>query len=467
MQHPAEFTPQSDYLATRAQLIGSLDQQTLVYLYQPLIGPVAAALYQTLWTQVRVHPMFTQDRRPHSSLLETLGVEIDTLYTARVRLEAVGLMKTYTQVDTERHFVYEMYAPLRPADFLKDDLLSIALYDTVGPDRYQELASSFTITPVRRSDMTDISRKFLDVFQIAGDLTNPAPTVEAARDTSAEQPSPQVRVDANQVDWELLGKLLAKSGIGSSELHDRQSAITAIAGFYGLSTSALARIIARAIDGLTGKINVARMRSAAEQEYSKGESRIARNRRDDGGAATAAVAPAASSDDEQVKYTAVELQLLKNAKSMSIREFLTVTKKRKDPQLYAAPNELFALRKLSERNVFDVATINVLVDYVLQDSSSINASYLDAVANAWIEAKVDSPERAIAQVRAYKAGKTKPQQKRSQGKRKQYGRPQRKETVPNWAKKDYVAPKPVVSAKVRAELNAKLKQLDSGKKKED
>lgn len=467
MQHPVEFTPQSDYLATRAQLISDLDQKTLVYLYQPLVGPVATALYQTLWTQVRSHPMFTQDRRPHSQLLATLGVDIDTLYTARVRLEAVGLMKTYTQVDTARHFVYEMYAPLRPTDFLNDDLLSVALYDTVGPDRLQELTSAFTVTPVRRSDMTDITRRFLDVFHLASDVTNPAPAVEQARAASEEAVTPHVRIDANQVDWELLAHLLAGSGIDSDELRQKQSAITTIAGFYNLSTSALARIIARAIDGLTGKINVKRMQAVAEQEYSTGESRVARNRQEDAGTSQTA---AASTDGGKAKYqfTAQEQELLKNAKSMSIREFLNVTKQRKNKQLFAASNELNALRKLSQRNVFDVATINVLVDYLFQnpDRTSINAAYLDATANAWIAAKVNSPESAIMQVRNYKAGKTKQQEKWSQARRKRYGRPQRKETVPDWAKKDYVAPKPAVNAKARAELNAKLRRLNEDKKED-
>ncbi|WP_054749585.1 hypothetical protein [Lacticaseibacillus thailandensis] len=52
MRKPANFMPQDDYLATQATEYSDVDRRTLTYLYQPILGPVATALYTSLWLKV-------------------------------------------------------------------------------------------------------------------------------------------------------------------------------------------------------------------------------------------------------------------------------------------------------------------------------------------------------------------------------------------------------------------------------
>jgi replication initiation and membrane attachment protein len=456
MQRPAELTPQSDYLVTRAQLLSDLDRQTLVYLYQPIIGPLATALYQTFWTQVRPQPQFTRDRRPHRRLMQALGSDMDALYEARVRLEAVGLIKSYTQVDTVRHYVYELYAPMRPQDFLKDDLMSLALYDVLGSAGFAEVAEHFTVTPVRRSDMTDVSKSFMDVFHIASSPLNPPAAVEEQRQRSSEKANPIPRVDTSLVDWELLGRLLEKQNLRSDELLRQRMPIAQISGFYGMSTSELARLCARAIDTLTGRIDIKVLRNLAERDFAKQD--VVKNALTRGNVAEAASATAqsesVSTQPAAQEFSPAERELLQNARRMTPREFLNYTKKKKSPDAFAGKNELWALQQLAGRDIFTNATINVLVDYLLQERTSISQSYMDAVANSWLEAGVNSPEAALRQIKAFKDGKT----KRTPA-RRNYQRNRVVEPQPEWAKEGHKVAGRVLSAKERAELNAKLASL--------
>jgi replication initiation and membrane attachment protein len=375
----------------------------------------------------------------------------------------VGLIKSYTQFDTQRHYVYEMFAPLRPEKFFADDLFSVALYDTVGAERYMELSHAFTVTPVRRSDMHDISKKFTDVFHVSADVAEVPADVETVRMQMAPVAAPVTEIDVNRVDWQLLGRQLAGLGLADGELTAHQHAIAQVAGFYGLDTSSLARLLGRAIDVVTGKISEGLLRREAEQTYSR--EGVQRMRADSEATRIEQSAPATSADTPAKpteKLTADEQALLNRAKTMPIREFMEQTKKAKNGKMFVADNERFAVQKLLDQNVFNAATLNVLVYYVLQNRPSISAAYLNSVANSWLNDKVETPEQAIAEIRNFRTGNTKQQQNH---KRTNYSRNQRKEPVPDWAKPGYKAPQGPMSSAAKqaiAEKRARLQKTDKG-----
>lgn len=459
----ANFMPQDDFLVTQAELLTDLDRKTLTYLYQPLVGAVAAALYAALWTMVKPRPMFTRDRQPHTILLGTLAVSADELYNARIRLEAVGLLKTYTQFDTERHYVYEMFAPLRPEKFFADDLLSIALYDSVGAERYLELSGAFTVTPVRRSDMHDITKTFTDVFNLSPSLASVPSEVQTVREATEEPARPVAEIDVNKIDWELLQRKVAGMGLNDGELQAKQHAIAQVAGFYGLDTSSLALLVGRSIDILTGEINAGVLRREAEQSYSRPDNkRLSQQEVNLPATAAAETATTTAKAPGAIKLSADEASLVARAKTMPVREFLEATKKATNSKMFVADNERFAVQKLLDRNVFSAATINVLVYYVLHNRENISAAYLNSVANSWIKAKVETPEQAVVAIREFR---TAPNAAGQKHRRANYGRQQRKEPVPSWAEKDYQAPKkPVTSTTLKELAEKRAKLQNTGKR---
>ena len=459
MQRPASFQPQNDYLATQATEYSDVDRRTLTYLYQPILGPVATALYTSLWAESTRHPVFSQDRHPHTRLMGILGVSIDELYDARVRLEAMQLVQTFSQVDQQRHYVYEMHAPVTPGAFFADDLLGILLFDTVGEERYEELVHEFELTPVRRQDMHNVSLQFSDVFNlVAAQATQPPAAVSAAKDAVIPAGTGSPEIAGVRLDWDLLANLVGNTNIQSGALAQNQHALQQLAGFYGLDEPTLAAQIGQALDLLTGKLDMARLRSNVEQQFERGHTRHFAPRGSDASAtptdanAQVTVQPSQPSDQR-------EQEMLIRAKSMTPREFINAAKQARDSRMFASRSEIKALQRLADRGIFSPATINVMVDYALRtsDNGNVSEKFLDLLANSWAQAGVHTPEQALTQIHEYAAGNTKQQQRSKR--RSNSKRGGRSEPVPEWAKNDYVAPKEAVSADTQAQLNAQLQEL--------
>ncbi|KRO16660.1 replication initiation and membrane attachment family protein [Lacticaseibacillus saniviri] len=438
MQRPETYLPQDDYVITQATYLSDFDQKVATRLYQPLIGPVAFALYLTLWQEVTPRPSLS-DRKKHVRLLDLLHVSIDELFTARVKLEAVGLLKTYTQVDQlGRFYAYELYAPVSPDRFFSDDLLSVLLYDTVGETQFATLRQDFQLSPIRRDSWQDITSDFLDVFHISAQaLTDPPIAVETAKQAVVQSEAPKVTLGNGEgYDWEFLAQQLANSNLKAGELEKYQSAIYQLAKFYGLQPVDLARYIEAATNVMTGELNLPQLRRNIEQTATKQEHKVA-------------VQPQLST---KVAVADTDAALLKDAKQMSIREFIVAAKHKKNAQMYPGHNEIQALLKLQQRRVFDDATINILVDYILQTNDSINQAYLDAVVNSWLKAGVTSPEQALVQIHEFVTKKPARKSTRPRANR-------RVETRPAWMQPDYQPKKEEVTPEMKAQLAANQAKL--------
>lgn len=179
MQRPDTFIPTAGFVLTQAGYFSDFDEKVAVSLYTPLVGPVPMALYLSLWTEVQDRAL-DSDRRPTLWLLDLLDIDIEQLFVARVKLEAVGLLRTYSTVDTlGRYYAYELYPPVSPDAFLQDDLLGLLLYEQVGENRVDELVAQFSLKPVRRPEWTEITASFLDVFRFDHDHCQEPPAVVA------------------------------------------------------------------------------------------------------------------------------------------------------------------------------------------------------------------------------------------------------------------------------------------------
>lgn len=442
MKRPANFMAQDAYLVAQANWFSDQLQQVAIALYQPLVGPVALALYLTLWQEATPRPSMTE-RRPQTQLLEVLNISVDQLYDARVHLEAVGLLKTYTAIDAMgRYYAYELYAPLAADRFFADDLLGMLLYDRVGGHRYVELAERFTLQPVSRTDWQDDTHQFLDVYHLTS-VTPPA-DLAPARAATQQKPTPQVSLGKPGVDWALVKTQAQGYGVSPEQITQQEAALGEIATFYGLDALSLSRLIGKAADVMTGKVAAASVRRLAEQTYQKKTPAFT------DAPVTASAAPATGNTD----WTPEEQALLQRVHGVAPRQFLEAVKQAKGPRMFVAGNETLALRNLANRGVFDDDTLNVLVDYVLRDRDSLNQAYLDSVANAWLKAGVNSPQSALLAIRDYqtKAANRKPRSRK----------PARQEQVPAWLKQRTTPTspqQPAVSKAKLAEQMAKLKAL--------
>ncbi|WP_054654985.1 hypothetical protein [Secundilactobacillus silagei] len=122
-------------------------RRVLDLLYQPILGVSAYSLATVMWRQVAL----TADLKvevTHTDLLALLNISMTALESARQRLEAASLLRTYeNQPDRMPELIYELQQPVSGEMFFKDDLLSLLLLEVVGERQFERLRQAFFATP--------------------------------------------------------------------------------------------------------------------------------------------------------------------------------------------------------------------------------------------------------------------------------------------------------------------------------
>lgn len=95
-----------------------------------------------------------------------LQTNLNDIFEERLKLEAIGLLRTYEQETEEgRLFTYELVPPLRPDEFFQDGMLNVLLYHRVEKAKYMQLRDYFSYPGVP-ADAKNISRSFEEVFHV-------------------------------------------------------------------------------------------------------------------------------------------------------------------------------------------------------------------------------------------------------------------------------------------------------------
>ena len=160
-----DYVSKNDYYEIRvASLITNLDRDSLLELYQPIIGARAASLYLTLSTQKKSpdgSSMFKTDQ-----LLRNMQLTSAEFIAARHYLEAVGLIRTY-EADQEdvRCYIYVIYSPKSPKAFFEDVLFSGLLIQSVGEKEAKKLANKWKVNLTIPEEYHEVSASFVDVYK--------------------------------------------------------------------------------------------------------------------------------------------------------------------------------------------------------------------------------------------------------------------------------------------------------------
>jgi replication initiation and membrane attachment protein len=140
MTNMLHFTENHRFCVYRDFALSSLDYKMLSKVYQPMIGALAIGVFSTLYQQ------FTGDVVGFSALEQqrTLFLSLDLEPGERGRkifidqtskLEAVGLLQTTRRFlpNTEDYiYEYQLYEPLAPGEFFRNQHLTYLLRDKVG-----------------------------------------------------------------------------------------------------------------------------------------------------------------------------------------------------------------------------------------------------------------------------------------------------------------------------------------------
>ena len=155
--------PADTYKVFNRAFIENRLKDVLVNLYQPIIGVLAVNLYLTLTNDLS-EDKIESDYLSHQHLMGIMCVNLDMIVEARKKLEAIGLLKTFFREDTINNYIYVLYAPLSPNEFLNHPILNVVLYNNLGKMEYENIVDKYRTKKVITKDYTDITTSFDQVF---------------------------------------------------------------------------------------------------------------------------------------------------------------------------------------------------------------------------------------------------------------------------------------------------------------
>ncbi|OKL38306.1 replication initiation and membrane attachment family protein [Domibacillus mangrovi] len=183
-RHWNEIQPSDPYTISISGCIDSLEQKVITLLYQPLVGAQALSLYMTMCAEVE-NGKLSSGGAPHYHLMNTLCCNLQQIYEDRLKLEGIGLLKTYVKkIDESREFLYEIQQPLAPDQFFSDGLLNVFLYRKIGKPHFLRLKHMFCDKEVKSAEFRNVTHDFTDVFS-----TGYIDSQEAEKDSIPQQDS--------------------------------------------------------------------------------------------------------------------------------------------------------------------------------------------------------------------------------------------------------------------------------------
>ncbi len=156
------LTPADLYLVYSKGIITSEKIEILTNLYQPIIGYTAVSLYLTLLNDY--NKKSPNEEFTHHHLMTLMQLKLESVKDARLKLEGIGLLKTYFKAGEINNYIYVLYSPISAYEFFNHPILNIVLYNNIGDHEYQKLQNYYKASRIPLKDYQDITIKFEDIY---------------------------------------------------------------------------------------------------------------------------------------------------------------------------------------------------------------------------------------------------------------------------------------------------------------
>ncbi|WLR50176.1 replication initiation and membrane attachment family protein [Bacillus tianshenii] len=276
-QHWKEVLPVDRYIVRKNGLLHAYDRNVVTLLYQPLIGAVATSLYMTLWTESDRLDGFTETVS-HHRLMNSMQLNLQVIYNERLKLEGIGLLKTYVKKDEDnvRTFLYELQPPLTPSQFFYDGVLNVYLYNRIGKSAFHQLKQYFSEQAVEKEQYEDITGSFYETFSSVSASELTARSKEAFEHFKPEtgeaylerEKAKPVSIEERSFDFELFYNGLSKSMVPREVFtQDVKDVIVKLAFVYRISPLEMQKLVIQALNPATDEIEIDQLRKAARDWY--------------------------------------------------------------------------------------------------------------------------------------------------------------------------------------------------------
>lgn len=446
-----------------------LDMEVLTLLYKPILNQSSFGLFMTLKSLVKSSSNKSQEFIL-SILLTQIDIGIPEFYQARIRLEALGLLKVYRNKDSQDLYIYDLNKPLDAQSFFEDTILSTLLYEKVGESSFNDLYGRFQLSKENKNGYEDITKSFLDVFHF--DVKsyhnfdhlqkNGGPSIEKAASPG------ETTLKESQFDWDFFYTGLNDQFVKTTSISDQiKELITTYNLMYGIDELTMQRHILEAADVESGKVDYDSLKKILQ--------RAVRNFNKNRPAAKDKVEPfLEQKNDEKVLlkhdlkdqgYSDPEISIIDAAYSNTPGEYIKSIKDQK--RGFVSDRESWTIKDLIEQSRLPNSVINIIIHYVLviRNNASLDKNFALTIANDWAQKEIDTPEKALDNVKKLYQENQKRRQQKSQGKSYSKGKNIiRKESMPNWESNE--SDDESIDSESASKFRDQLKRIRESKDKE-
>lgn len=434
-QHWKELLAIDRYTVKSSSVLQDLDRKILTLLYQPLIGTKCFSLYMTLWGELEQNRLWGEETT-HHSLMTIMQSNLRDIYSERLKLEGLGLLKTYVnETDEFKRYVYELYSPLRPDEFFQDGVLNVYLYNRVGKNKFLYLKRFFSDQQMVEG-MRDITRTFNDIFD-SGQSANMIARVnsETLEDLSLSSEREYVQtnkraameISDDAFDFDLFFSGLSDAIIPTKAITPSvKEVIKKLSYLYGINAVDMKNVIMNSIDP-DDTIDIELLRKSARDWYQF-------HHGDELPGLLDKSQPLHLRTVTEKKQLTQEEELIYQLETISPRQFLT------DVSGGVAPSagDLQIIEEVMLGQKLEAGVVNVLIYYVmLKTDMKLTKGYVQKIASHWTRKQITTVKAAMDLAKHEHRQYQQWAEEKTTKKTPSYKRaPIRKEMLPSWLNED-------------------------------
>jgi replication initiation and membrane attachment protein len=382
-----ELQPVDEYSVKLSGILHDTDRKILTFLYQPLIGSTCFSLYMTLWAQAEENRLWSKTFS-HYSLMNFLNMNLKTIYQERLKLEGIGLLKTYVKESGDsRSYIYELLPPLTPEQFFQDGMLNVFLYRKIGRSQFLRLKRFFSNEAIEHESYKEVTRSWPEVFSSSPSALIDTEALsnsqnERGKEFLKRSKNPGLTLDEEQFDFHLLESGLKSVMVPKQTLTPLvRETILKLSYLYGINELDMKNILLTALDE-NDEVDIERLRKTARDWYQlKVDPELPE--------LVDLVQPPLLRSD--TKGDSPEDELIDYLETTSPRQLLIdISGSMPSKADLQAIEEIMFQQKLSP------GVINVLIQYVmLKTDMKLSKSYLEKVAAHWARKKIKTVKEAM------------------------------------------------------------------------
>ncbi|MGM0843991.1 MAG: replication initiation and membrane attachment family protein [Bacillota bacterium] len=424
--HWNKIQPVDRYTVCLNGVIQEYERKAVTFLYQPLIGPVCYSLYMTLLNEVEENRL-NSEQSTHYHLMNFLSSNLPEVYEARMKLEGIGLLKSYEKQDGDpREFIYEVQPPLSPQQFFSDGMLNVYLFRKIGKTHFNRLKQFFCDDEKEFSQYREVTRSFQDIYtssqsiNLLDEEAENASSLSERKKFTEPQNSAGVPVDSYDFDFDLLLAGLSQNMVPRRAFTSNvKETVAKLSCLYSINPLQMKNVILSALTE-DDEINIEELRKAARDWYQL----------QNAGDSLPDLQPKISTSSKPARKqpASKEEELIEYLETTSPKEVLKDISGGIEP----AKSDLQAIEEVMISKKLSTGVANVLLQYVLlKTDMKLTKGYVEKIASQWVRKKVSTAQEAMELAKK----EHKEYLSWAEGKKdnkKNYKKPVRTEKLPDW-----------------------------------